>query len=231
MKTTYLQFARRAAAGVLLLGAVSSTQAQATSPVAQPASPPPQTANSSPASAPPPTASTFTEAFTKGKGQVKFRYRLESVDQENFDENALASTLRSRLNFRTADLYGFGAFLEVDWIAKIFADHYDQGGGNTPDKSEYPVVADPTGAFVNQAWLQWANPKGTLVRGGQQVINYDNQRFVGSVGWRQHEQTFDAGYFSRKPPVALISRQPTCGRSNVFLAMTCPRAPTTTRPG
>jgi len=197
MKTTYLQFASKAAAGLLLLGA-AFTQVQAESPAAQPASPPPPTANTSPASAPPPTASTFTEAFTKGKGQIKFRYRLESVDQENFDENALASTLRSRLNFRTADLYGFGAFLEVDWIAKIFADHYDQGGGNTPDKNKYPVVADVTGAFLNQAWLQWANPKGTLVRGGQQVILYDNQRFVGNVGWRQHEQTFDAGYFQQK---------------------------------
>jgi len=153
MKTTYLQFASKAAAGLLLLGAVF-TQVQAAGPAAQPASPPPP-----PTSAPPPTASTFTEAFTKGKGQIKFRYRLESVDQENFDENALASTLRSRLNFRTADLHGFGAFLEVDWIAKIFADNFDQGGGNTPDKNEYPVVSDVTGAFVNQAWLQWRIPR------------------------------------------------------------------------
>ena len=143
-------------------------------------------------------AETFTEMFTEGQAHAKFRYRLESVDQDNFDENATASTLRSRLNFRTADWYGFGAFLEVDWIAEILADDYDQGAGNTPDKANYPVVADPTGAFANQAWLQWANPKGTLVRGGRQVILYDNQRFVGPVGWRQHEQSYDSGYFQQK---------------------------------
>jgi hypothetical protein len=27
---------------------------------------------------------------------------------------------------------------------------------------------------------------------GRQRINLDDQRFVGSVGWRQNEQTFDA---------------------------------------
>jgi hypothetical protein len=143
-------------------------------------------------------AESFTEVFTEGQAHVKFRYRLENVDQDNFDENATASTLRTRLNFRTADWYGFGAFLEADWIAELLWDDYDQGAGNTPDKSEYPVVADPTGAYVNQAWLQWSNPTGTLARGGRQIINYDNARFVGDVAWRQHEQTYDAGYFQQK---------------------------------
>jgi len=140
-------------------------------------------------------AETFTEAFTQGEYHLKFRYRLENVDQETFDNDALASTLRSRLNFRTSPYHGFGAFVELDWIAKIFADDYDQGAGNTPDKSDYPVIADPLGAFANQYYLQWANPEGSLVRGGRQVIIYDNARFVGNVGWRQHEQTFDSGYF------------------------------------
>jgi len=47
-------------------------------------------------------ADTFTEAFTEGKAGISFRYRLEHVDQEGFDKNALASTLRGRLNFRTS---------------------------------------------------------------------------------------------------------------------------------
>jgi len=168
MKTHYAQLAGTAAAVFMLsLAAVNAVQA----------------------------ADSFTEAFTEGEGHIKFRYRLETVDQQYFDENAVASTLRTRLNFRTADWYGFGAFVEVDWIAKIFWDDYNAGAGNTPDKTQYPVVPDPTGAFANQAYLQWSNPEGTLVRGGRQVIIYDNARFVGNVGWRQHEQTFDAGAF------------------------------------
>ncbi|HMB59460.1 MAG TPA: hypothetical protein VKN35_06095, partial [Xanthomonadales bacterium] len=115
MKTHYAQLAGTAAAVFLLsLAAVNAVQA----------------------------ADSITEAFTEGEGHIKFRYRLETVDQQYFDENAVASTLRTRLNFRTADWYGFGAFVEVDWIAKIFWDDYNAGAGNTPDKTQYPVVPD-----------------------------------------------------------------------------------------
>src|SRR3546814_18226061 len=37
-----------------------------------------------------------------------------------------------------------------------------------------------------------ALPICSIVTVGRQRINLDDQRFVGSVGWRQNEQTFDA---------------------------------------
>lgn len=143
-------------------------------------------------------ADTFSEMFTHGKAGVSFRYRLEYVDQDSFSKEALASTLRGRLNFKTDDWKGLGAFIEFDYIADIFADDYNAGAGNTPDKVAYPVVADPTGSDLNQAFLQWKNSGGALLRGGRQRIIYDNDRFVGNVGWRQNEQTFDAAYFQQK---------------------------------
>ncbi len=144
-------------------------------------------------------AESFTEMFTQGKAGVAFRYRFEYVDQDNFAENAEASTLRGRLNFKTGDWQGFGAFAEFDYVAHVFWDDYNAGSGNTPDKTEYPVVADPTGADLNQVFLQWQNGAGgSLLRGGRQRIIYDNGRFVGNVGWRQNEQTYDAAYFQRK---------------------------------
>ena len=49
---------------------------------------------------------------------------------------------------------------------------------------------------------------------GRQVINLDNQRFVGAVNWRQMPQTFDAGRVDIKPfkwvsvsAIYLVSRQ------------------------
>jgi len=144
-------------------------------------------------------AETFTEMFTQGKAGVAFRYRFEYVDQDNLPETAEASTLRGRLNFKTADWKGFGAFAEFDYVTDVFWDDYNAGAGNTPDKTQYPVVADPTGADLNQAFLQWQNGAGgSLLRGGRQRIIYDNARFVGSVGWRQNEQTYDAAYFQHK---------------------------------
>ncbi len=143
-------------------------------------------------------AETFTEAFTLGKGHAAFRYRLENVDQDGFDKDATASTLRTRINFKTDDWKGFGAFAEFDWVASIGWDDYNAGAGNTPDKGQYPVIADPTGTDLNQVFLQWKNAAGSLLRGGRQRIILDNARFVGNVGWRQNEQTYDAAWFQQK---------------------------------
>ena len=143
-------------------------------------------------------AETFTEAFTQGKASVSFRYRLETVDQDPFAKDAVASTLRGRLNFKTSDWMGFGAFAEFDYVATVGWDDYNAGSGNTPGKTQYPVVADPTGPDLNQAFLQWTNTGGTLLRGGRQRVIFDNARFVGNVGWRQNEQTYDAAYFQQK---------------------------------
>ena len=144
-------------------------------------------------------AESFTEMFTQGKTGVAFRYRFEYVDQDNFTQDAEASTLRGRLNFKTDDWKGFGAFAEFDYVTDVIWDDYNAGGGNTPNKGQYPVVADPTGSDLNQAFLQWQNGAGgSLLRGGRQRIIYDNARFVGNVGWRQNEQTYDAAYFQQK---------------------------------
>jgi hypothetical protein len=54
------------------------------------------------------------------------------------------------------------------------------------------VVADPEGTDINQAYLQFKNKKLTATAGRQRIL-HNNQRFVGGVGWRQNEQTYD-GY-------------------------------------
>jgi hypothetical protein len=59
-------------------------------------------------------------------------------------------------------------------------------------------VADPDGGDLNQAYIQWQSSGGTLIRGGRERIIYDNARFVGNVGWRQNEQTYDGVYFQHK---------------------------------
>jgi hypothetical protein len=137
-------------------------------------------------------AETFTQAFTQGKAGISFRYRLEHVDQERFSEDALASTIRARLNFKTADLKGWGIFAEYDFVETIGWDDYNAGFGNTPDKIKYPVVADPTGPDLNQIYISWKHNSGGEFRAGRQRIIYDNARYIGNVGWRQNEQTYDA---------------------------------------
>ena len=58
-------------------------------------------------------------------------------------------------------------------------------------KSQFPVVADPDGFNLNEAYLQYRNDSNRLTV-GRRAINLDNQRFIGSVAWRQNEQTYDS---------------------------------------
>ncbi|NND44672.1 MAG: alginate export family protein [Xanthomonadales bacterium] len=120
-----------------------------------------------------------------------FRYRLEAVDQDGFTSDATASTLRARVNYQSPERHGFSLFAELDYVAELFADDYDAGAGNTPGRGRYPVVADPDGVDLNQAYLQFSHGN-QRIRAGRQRIIFDNARFVGNVGWRQNEQTYDA---------------------------------------
>ena len=142
-------------------------------------------------------ADSFTDAFKEGDWGLAFRYRLELVDQTPFSKDATASTLRTRLNYKTGDWDGFSAFVEFDYVAEVFADDYNAGGNNTPNRGQYPVVADPKGEDLNQAFIQYKSGNNQF-RAGRQRIIFDNARFVGNVGWRQNPQTFDAFSYGYK---------------------------------
>ena len=135
------------------------------------------------------SADTLVEAVRGGNVTLKFRYRYEHVDQDGIARNANASTLRTRLVYQTLQYRNVSALVEFDNLAEIGADDYNDGSGNRP---EFPVVADAPYTEVNQAYLDISVIPGSLVRAGRQRINLDNERFVGGVGWRQNEQTYDA---------------------------------------
>ena len=127
--------------------------------------------------------------FTEGDAALELRYRFESVDQAGKPLTADANTLKLRGNLASGEVHGFTAFLELDHVAAIGGEHYDDTRNRL---SDYPVVADPEGTDLNQAWLQYAPAPETRLRLGRQRINFDNQRFLGSSDWRQNEQTLDA---------------------------------------
>jgi len=141
-------------------------------------------------------ATDLASAITSGKATAALRYRFEQVDQDSLtlnDETANASTLRLRLNYRTGQWSGWSAFAEFDHVFHVLVDDFDSGGGTSPSNSgEYPVVADPSGSDLNQLYFDYSASDDWKLRFGRQRILLDNQRFVGGVGWRQNEQTYDA---------------------------------------
>ena len=138
----------------------------------------------------------MVSAIKNGKAGTSLRYRYEFVDQDSASlthNKANASTARIRLNYGTGQWNGWSLFTEFDYVGNIFVTDFNSGGGTTPDKQGvYPVVADPKGADLNQLYVDYGVSEDLKFRGGRQRINLDNQRFVGGVGWRQNEQTYDA---------------------------------------
>jgi len=137
-------------------------------------------------------STSLMEALSNGKAGVDLRYRYEHVDQDNPLRNANASTLRTRINYATDSFHGFGAFVEMDDVTVLGSVRYNNATQTPSAETDYSVVADPRGTEVNQAFLSYAGLSNTLFKLGRQRIIYDNARFIGNVGWRQNEQTYDA---------------------------------------
>lgn len=131
----------------------------------------------------------LSDAITGGKLSLNVRSRFEAVEQAGL-RDAKALTLRARLGFTTAPVNGLKALLELEHITALDGDRYSQAGLN-PGGAGRAVVADPEGTEINQAALSFAPSKTTFTLGRQRLV-LDNARFVGDVGWRQNQQTFDA---------------------------------------
>lgn len=141
------------------------------------------------------SGSDFSKALTEGKVLFDTRYRYEYVDQDGLPKTANASTIRTRLGYETGKFMGFSALMEVEAIRRLGGENYN----NTINgKTTYPVVADPEDTAVNRLQLTYSGVPDTAVTVGRQVINLDNQRFVGAVAWRQNDQTFDAASITNK---------------------------------
>lgn len=135
--------------------------------------------------------STPEQALGLRKVDINFRYRMEEVDQSNFAKSALASTLRSRATIEAGKYRGLSTLLEIDDVRIIGSELYND---SLSGKTQYPLVPDPPGTDINQALLHYQTDKdATQLNAGRQRFNQLNQRFIGSAGWRQNEQTFD-GY-------------------------------------
>lgn len=154
---------------------------------------------------------TLADAITSGNAHLLFRYRYEFVDQDfnlvtgdPFGKNANASTLRARVNYKTGTWKDWSGFGEFDYLGELLM--RDFNNSVDPNRNQYPVVADPWGSDLNQLYLDYDGFSETKMRLGRQRTNLDNQRFVGGVGWRQNEQTFDAasGTFKGIPSTDLF---------------------------
>ena len=127
-------------------------------------------------------------AARETKPIVDLRLRSESVDQRGMAEDAEAVTLRARLGFETGKAWNTSLLAEADLLWPFDTDYNSTVNG----KTMFPVVADAETYELNRLQLTNTSLPDTTLTVGRQRINLDDQRFVGNVGWRQNEQTFDS---------------------------------------
>jgi Alginate export len=126
--------------------------------------------------------------FDGGRFFANARYRAETVEENGPLRDALASTLRTSAGFETNPELAFSALIEAEDVHAIGSKRFNS---TTNGRRDYNVVADPDGTELNQAYLTY-NRSGFRARAGRQAIVLDNSRFVGDVGFRQNQQTYDS---------------------------------------
>lgn len=121
---------------------------------------------------------------------VDARLRWEHVDQPTVDADAITLRLRAGAEFRMGRL---AALIEGEGVLALGNDYnaFPFAIANSQRRPQYATVPDPETIGLNRLQLQYKTKTSTYTL-GRQRINLDDQRWVGSVGWRQDEQTFDA---------------------------------------
>jgi hypothetical protein len=136
-------------------------------------------------------------ALKATKPLIDARLRFENVEQDPLVEESDANTLRLRLGFQTGKAWNTSLLAEGEFVWPFDGDYRDDN--SVSRNTAYPVVPDPEVYELNRLQLTNTSLPGTTITLGRQRILLDDHRFVGNVGWRQNEQTFDALRVVNKP--------------------------------
>ncbi|MBI5429763.1 MAG: alginate export family protein [Nitrosomonadales bacterium] len=139
-------------------------------------------------------AEDIAEALAGGKTSANVQLRHENVKNPGkaAPNSADASTVRLRLGYETGTFSGFSAMVEAESVTALGGKSYDSKATGATANG-YAVAPDPEATEMNQAYLSYSSiPASTNVKWGRQRLILDNARFIGNVGWRQNEQTYDA---------------------------------------
>lgn len=129
------------------------------------------------------------------------RVRHETVDQTPMAEESEATTLRIRFGFETGKAWNTSLLIEGEAITGLGGRYRDDPA--LARNTSHPLIPDPETEEINRLQLVNTSLPGTTLTLGRQRIALDDHRFVGNVGWRQNEQTFDALRIVSKPLPAL----------------------------
>lgn len=133
--------------------------------------------------------------FLRISGDIRARYEFREQDTQ---DPSHALTVRGRLGLTLGDFNGFSAFIEGEGTQSIvddFRSNPTSSNSTSPYVDGNTVISDPDNFELNRAWIQYKKD-GFFAKVGRQRIIRNDSSFIGNVGWRQNEQTFDAAQLS-----------------------------------
>ncbi|MEO0461507.1 MAG: alginate export family protein [Pseudomonadota bacterium] len=136
-------------------------------------------------------ASDILDAVVSGRVTTRSKLRFWFANDTN-TQASQAFTLGIRAGYLTQEYGGFQAFAEVNHVEALTPNNYFDGVNNNVDRT---FVGDVEQTELNQAWIQFNTSTPYLelnARIGRQASAAVDERFIGSTGSRQGEQTFDA---------------------------------------
>ncbi|MGR8999322.1 MAG: alginate export family protein [Gammaproteobacteria bacterium] len=166
-----------------------------------------------------------------GAVKIDLNTRYENVNQDNVrvpplrgtplpaarqPDTANAVTTRLRLGLLSPVFHGLQGYVEYQGLYAMDSNYNSTRNG----KTGYSVVADPYENELDQLWISYAGIPDTVIKGGRQVIQMDDQRFIGNVGWRQLQQTYDSALITNKSINNLTINAGYIGRSKTITATT-----------
>jgi hypothetical protein len=125
----------------------------------------------------------------KFSGQIRPRYEFADKKDNSVDA-ANAFTARVRLAVE-AKLFNVDALKAKIGVTSINNFGYtDYNDGSASGNTKYDKIVDAQQAILSEAYLSYTL-SDTNILAGRSHINLDNQRFIGTVGWRQMERAYD----------------------------------------
>lgn len=145
---------------------------------------------------------------------VEGRLRYEHVDQPTTDADAVTLRVRAGAEFKMDRL---SLLAEGEGTLGIVNEYnaFPFAIADSQRRPSHSVVPDPMNIDLNRLQLQYKGKAATLTL-GRQRINLDDQRWVGSVGWRQNEQTFDAVRMEAKFGPVTLDGTYSIGQRTIF---------------
>jgi len=126
-------------------------------------------------------------------GEIRPRYEMvDDGKSTTADANALTARTKLKVTGNLMDVDGLSASVGIISVNNFGSHEYNWNGTNYTDGTKpYATVMDPQYAMISNAELNYKTGD-TLLHAGRGQVNLDNQRFIGTVGWRQLERSYDS---------------------------------------